>query len=65
MWQCKFCNYTSIKKWNVQAHEKRKHLTQTENLIYTVTNNQINNKEMEVEDVPLLDIKKPAQEATI
>jgi hypothetical protein len=49
----------------VQAHEKRMHLTQTENLIYTVTNNQINNKEMVVEDLPLLDIKKPAQEATI
>ena len=65
MWQCKFCNYTSIKKWNVQAHEKRKHLTQTENLIYTMTNNQINNNEIEVKDLPLLDIKKPAQEATI
>ena len=62
MWQCKFCNYTSIKKRNVQAHEKRKHLTQTENLIHTMTNNQIHNNEIEVKDLPLLDIKKPAQE---
>ena len=65
MWQCKSCNYTSIKKWNVKTHEKRKHSTKIENLNKKVKNNQMNNKEMEVEDLPLLDFKKPAQEATI
>jgi|EP00090_Calanus_glacialis_P003031 hypothetical protein len=65
MWQCKFCNYTSIKNWNVKTHEKRKHSTKIENLNKEVKNNQMNNKEMEVEDLPLLDFKKPAQEATI
>ena len=65
MWQCKSCNYTSIKKWNVKTHEKRKHSTKIENLNKEVKNNQMNNKEMEVEDLPLLDFKKPAQEATI
>ena len=65
MWQCKFCNQTSIKKWNVKTHEKRKHSTKIENLNKEVKNNQMNNKEMEVEDLPLLDFKKPAQEATI
>ena len=65
MWQCKFCNYTSIKKWNVKLHEKRKHSTKIENLNKEVKNNQINNKEIKVEDVPLLVIKKPAHKATI
>ena len=65
MWQCEFCNYTSIKKWNVKLHEKRKHSTKIENLNKEVKNNQINNKEIKVEDVPLLVIKKPAHKATI
>ena len=65
MWQCKFCNYTSVKKWNVQLHEKRKHSTKIENLNNEVKNNQINNKEIKVEDVPLLVIKKPTYNAKI
>ena len=65
MWQCKFCNYTSVKKWNVQLHEKRKHSTKIENLNKEVKNNQVNNKEIEFEYLPLLDFKKTSQEATI
>ena len=65
MWQCKFCNYTSIKKWNVKTHEKRKHSTKIENLNKEVNNNQVNNKEIEFEYLPLLDFKKTSQEATI
>ena len=65
MWQCKFCNYTSVKKWNVQLHEKRKHSTKIENLNNEVKNNQINNTEIKVEDAPLLVITKPAHKATI
>jgi hypothetical protein len=65
MWQCEFCNYTSIKKWNVKLHEKRKHSTKIENLNKEVKNNQINNKEIKVEEAPLLVIKKPAHNATI
>ena len=64
MWQCEFCNYTSVKKWNVQVHEKVKHSTKIENLNNEVKNNQINNKEIKVEDVPLLVIKKPAHKGT-
>ena len=65
MWQCKFCNYTSIKNWNVKTHEKRKHSTKIENLNKEVKNNQVNNKEIEFEYLPLLDFKKTSQEATI
>ena len=65
MWQCKSCNYTSIKKWNVKTHEKRKHSTKIENLNKEVKNNQVNNKEIEFEYLPLLDFKKTSQEATI
>ena len=65
MWQCKFCNYTSIKNWNVKTHEKRKHSTKIENLNKEVNNNQVNNKEIEFEYLPLLDFKKTSQEATI
>ena len=65
MWQCKSCNYTSIKKWNVKTHEKRKHSTKIENLNKEVNNNQVNNKEIEFEYLPLLDFKKTSQEATI
>ena len=54
MWQCEFCNYTSIKKWNVQVHEKRKHSPKIENLNKEVKNNHINNKEIKIEDVPIL-----------
>ena len=64
MWQCKFCNYTSIKKWNVKLHEKRKHSTKIENINNELKNNQINNKEIKVEYVPLLVIKKPANKGT-
>ena len=55
MYQCKFCNYTSVKRCNVQRHEKQKHLT-----VNLVKNNQINYKEIKVEDDP-----PSAQEATI
>ena len=65
MCQCEFCNYTSIKKWNVKLHEKRKLSTKIENLNKEVKNNQINNKEIKVEEAPLLVIKKPAYNATI
>ena len=44
MFQCKFCNYTSVKKWNVQAHEKRKHST-----VNLVKNNEVNYKEIKVD----------------
>ena len=50
MHQCKFCNYTSVKKWNVQAHEKRKHSTQTGSDL--VKNNKVNYKEIKIEDDP-------------
>ena len=50
MHQCKFCNYTSVKKWNVQAHEKRKHSTQTVSDL--VKNNKVNYKEIKIEDDP-------------
>ena len=49
----------------MKTHEKRKHTTKIQNQNKEVKNNQMNNKEMEVEDLPLLDFKKPAQEATI
>ena len=49
----------------MKTHEKRKHSTKIENLNKEVKNNQMNNKEMEFEDLPLLDFKKTAQEATI
>ena len=42
MFQCKICDYTSVKKWNVQAHEKRKHST-------VVKNNEVNYKEIKVD----------------
>ena len=55
MFQCKFCNYTSVKKWNVQAHEKRKHST-----VNLVKNNEVNYKEIKV------DVDPPsAQDTTI
>ena len=44
MFQCKFCNYTSVKKWNVQAHEKRKH-----SAVNLVKNNEVNYKEIKVD----------------
>ena len=65
MWQCEFCNYTSIKKWNVQLDEKRKHSTQIENLNNEVKNNQINNKEIKIEEETIYYDKKPAHMATI
>ena len=61
MWKCKFCNYTTNKKWNVQVHEKRKHSTKNNEL----ENNQINNKGIKIEDVPILGIRKPAHMGTI
>ena len=71
MFQCKFCNYTSVKKWNVQAHEKRKHST-----VNLVKNNEVNYKEIK-DDVdhltaqdttrenPLLEILKNEAEREI
>ena len=62
MFQCKFCNYTSVKKWNVQAHEKRKHST-----VNLVKNNEVSYKEIKVDveeaqdntrENPLLEILK-------
>jgi len=61
MWKCKFCNYTTNKKWNVQVHEKRKHSTKNNEL----ENNQINNEGIKIEDVPILGIRKPAHMGTI
>ena len=71
MFQCKFCNYTSVKKWNVQAHEKRKHST-----VNLVKNNEVNYKEIKVDvdhltaqdttrENPLLDILKNEAEREI
>ena len=71
MFQCKFCNYTSVKKWNVQAHEKRKHST-----VNLVKNNEANYKEIKVDvdhltaqdttrENPLLDILKNEAEREI
>ena len=71
MFQCKFCNYTSVKKWNIQAHEKRKHST-----VNIVKNNEVNYKEIKVDvdhltakdttrENPLLDILKNEAEREI
>ena len=71
MFQCKFCNYTSVKKWNVQAHEKRKHST-----VNLVKNNEVNYKEIKVDvdhltaqdttrENPLLEILKNEAEREI
>ena len=71
MFQCKFCNYTSVKKWNVQAHEKRKHST-----VNQVKNNEVNYKEIKVDvdhptaqdttrENPLLEILKNEAEREI
>ena len=49
----------------MKTHEKRKHSTKIENLNKEVKNNQVNNKEIEFEYLPLLDFKKTSQEATI
>jgi hypothetical protein len=43
----------------VQVHEKRKHSPKNENLSKEVKNNHINYKEIKIEDVPILCIKKP------
>ena len=48
MWQCTFCYYTSIKKFNVQAHEKRMHSNYNEKTI--LKNNQNNNEEIKIEE---------------
>ena len=50
MHQCKFCNYTSVKKWNVQAHEKWKHSTQTVSDIVKII--KVNYKEIKIEEDP-------------
>ena len=69
MFQCKFCNYTSVKKWNVLAHEKRKHST-----VNLVKNNEVNYKEINVDveeaqdttrENPLLEISKNEAEREI
>ena len=69
MFQCKFCNYTSVKKWNVQAHEKRKHST-----VNLVKNNEVSYKEIKVDveeaqdttrENPLLEILKNEAEREI
>ena len=71
MHQCKFCNYTSVKKWNVQAHEKQKHST-----VNLVKNNEVNYKEIKVDvdhltaqdttrENPLLEILKNEAEREI
>ena len=28
MWECSYCSFTCTRKWNMQVHEKRKHLKQ-------------------------------------
>ena len=28
MWECLYCSFTCTRKWNMQVHEKRKHLKQ-------------------------------------
>ena len=28
MWECSYCSFTCGRKWNMQVHEKRKHLKQ-------------------------------------
>ena len=48
MWQCTFCYYTSIKKFNVQAHEKLMHSNYNEKTI--LKNNQNNNEEIKIEE---------------
>ena len=53
MFQCKFCNYTSVKKWNVQAHEKRKHST-----VNLVKNNEVSYKEIKVDVEEAQDTKR-------
>ena len=66
MWHCSYCPHTSSRKFNMHIHEQRKHPTHTqpENiLVDALKKGQI--KDVKVEDDPLLDIKKPAQEVPI
>ena len=65
IWQCEFCNYVSIKKWNVQVNEKIKHSNQIENINNEVKNNQINNKEIKVGVETIYYNKTPEPMATI
>ena len=65
MWQCSYCPFTSSRKWNTQVHEKRKHSTKIENINNELKNNQINNKEIKIEEETICYNKKPAYMATI